>query len=132
MLFYLLGGQSIDLWKAQTRMILEKCGLVSFVVHPDYLTNDKRRTLYRDLLTYLQGLQSSKSVWFALPHDIDHWWRLRSKMSVVSDGASWRIRGEGSDEAVLAYAANTSGKLTYSLPCNAGTRCQLLDRSQRH
>jgi hypothetical protein len=37
-------------------------------------------------------------------------------MFLVSNGEFWQIRGEGSDQAVLAYAENTSGKLTYSVP----------------
>jgi len=116
MLFYLLGERSIDLWKKQTSMILEKSGLVSFIVHPDYTMSGEKRSYYQDLLTYLQGLRSSTNLWFALPREIDHWWRLRSKMSLVGDGDSWQICGEGSDQAVLAYATNVAGKLTYSIP----------------
>lgn len=116
MLFYLLGGRCIDLWKTQTSMVLEKFGLVSFIVHSDLAMNGDTRPLYQDLLSYLQELRSTTHLWFALPHEIDHWWRLRSKMFLVSDGESWQIRGEGSDQAVLAYAANSSGKLTYSIP----------------
>jgi hypothetical protein len=40
-------------------------------------------------------------------------------MSLVSDGDSWQIHGEGSDQAVLAYATNVAGKLTYSIPSKA-------------
>jgi hypothetical protein len=116
MLVHLLRERSIDLWKAQTSMVLEKFGLVSFLVHPDYVMSGERPSLYQDLLTYLQGLRSSTQLWFALPREIDQWWRLRSKMFLVGDGDSWQIRGEGSDQAVLAYAANASGKLTYSIP----------------
>lgn len=115
MLYYLLGARSIDLWKTQTDRILEKSGLVSFIVHSDYVINDVR-SLYQNLLTYLRELRSTTHLWFALPHEIENWWRLRSKMVLVSNGESWEIRGEGSDQAVLAYAENTSGKLTYSVP----------------
>jgi len=40
--------------------------------------------------------------------EIDHWWRLRSQMSLVGDGDSWQILREGSDQAVLAYATNVA------------------------
>jgi hypothetical protein len=116
MLFYLLGGRSIDLWKKQISMILEKSGLVSFIAHPDHVMSREHRPIYRDLLAYLQELRSSTNLWFALPREIDRWWRLRSKMSIVGDGDSWRIQGEGSDQALLAYATNVGGKLTYSIP----------------
>ena len=114
-LSYLLGEHSIDLWKKQISMILEKAGLVSFIVHPDYVMSGERQSLYRDLLTYLQELRSSTHLWFALPNEIDRWWRQRGKMSLVANGDSWEIRGEGSNQAVLAYATNVSGKLTYSV-----------------
>jgi hypothetical protein len=115
MLFYLLGARSIDLWRTQTGRVLEKSGLVSFIVHSDYVINGAR-SLYQDLLTYLRELRSTTHLWFALPHEIENWWRLRSKMFLVSNGEFWQIRGEGSDQAALAYAENTSGKLTYSVP----------------
>ena len=97
-------------------MILEKSGLVSFIVHPDYAMDGERRSIYRNLLTYLRELASNQHLWFALPREIDRWCRLRSKMTLVADGDSWQIRGEGSEQAVLAYATNLSGKLTYSIP----------------
>lgn len=120
MLFHLLGECSIDLWKMQTHAILEKHGLVSFIIHPDYLMQSEMRTLYRDLLAYLRDLRSNDILWFALPTEIDQWWRLRNNMALVKDGDSWRIRGEGSDKAVLAYASNVSGKLVYSMPSAKG------------
>ena len=116
MLFYLLGESSIDLWKMQTRMILEKHGLVSFIVHSDYVVNGEMRSLYRDLLAYLVDLQAREDLWFAVPKDIGQWWRLRNKMTLVKEGESWKIRGEGSDQAVLAYATSVSGKLEYLIP----------------
>ena len=54
MLFHLLGDYSLDLWKAQIREILEKNGLVSFIVHPDYVVEQKAMHVYRDLLSYLR------------------------------------------------------------------------------
>jgi hypothetical protein len=116
MLFYLLAESSIDLWEMQTRMVLEKHGLVSFIVHSDYVVNDEMRSLYRDLLTYLTDLRARENLWFALPREIGHWWRLRNQMMLVKDGESWKIRGEGSDQAVLAYATNVSDRLAYLIP----------------
>jgi hypothetical protein len=36
-------------------------------------------------------------------------------MSVVRDGKSWRIEGEGAEQAVLAFAKNVDEKLKYEL-----------------
>ena len=103
-LFHLLSERSIALWKTQTRLILEKNGLINFIVHPDYVTHDGVEGLYVDLLIYLRELCATRKIWQALPSEIDSWWRARSKMQLVTDGDDWRIEGSGSERAVVAYA----------------------------
>jgi hypothetical protein len=115
MLFHLLNERSIDLWKTQVEMILAKNGLVSFVIHPDYITERDTRSVYEDLLIWLRDLRSQQALWFALPSEIDSWWRARSRMSVVKDGEGWRIEGEGAERAVLAFARQVDGHLVYEL-----------------
>lgn len=115
MLFHLLNQRSIDLWKTQVELILEKSGLASFIVHPDYVMQPDTRSVYRDLLGYLREVREKQNVWFALPAAIDSWWRERSKMRVEKVGDSWRIVGEGAQRAVLAYAKNDGGKLVYEV-----------------
>jgi hypothetical protein len=115
MLFHILNEYSIDLWKDQVDLILGKNGLASFIVHPDYLIQSDAMSVYKDLLSYLRELSDRKPMWFALPADIDSWWRARSKMSVVKDGNSWRIEGDVTKRARLAYARNVEGKLVYEL-----------------
>ncbi len=110
MLMHILNQHSIDLWKAQTELIFDKHGLANFIVHPDYIIEPKAKSLYQELLGYLR---SHKDVWFALPREINAWWRMRSKMSVVREGSSWRVVGEGSENAQLAFAKNVDGKLVY-------------------
>ena len=112
-LFHILRCRSIDLWKTQTKMILQKYGLVSFIVHPDYIIEQETRSLYEDLLRYLQDVRSQRDIWFALPHEINSWWRMRSEMRLEKHGNSWKIVGDGAERAVLAYAKNIDGKLTY-------------------
>ena len=60
-------------------------------------------SVYRDLLGYLSDLR--RGLRFGSPSVGD---RLvvesSTKMSVVEERDSWRIRGEGADRAVLAYA----------------------------
>jgi len=121
-LFHLLDQRSIDLWKVQIELILEKCGMASFIVHPDYVMEPDTKSVYEALLAYLRNLRKKKQIWFALPSDIDSWWRARSKMSVIKHNNSWRIEGEEADRAVLAYAKNVDGKLVYELGTAAEAR----------
>jgi len=114
-LFHVLNKRSIDLWKAQVDLILRKNGLVSFIVHPDYVMEQDTRPVYEGLLGYLRELRGKSSLWSALPSDVDSWWRARNKMSVVKDGQSWRIDGDDTNRAVLAYATIVSGNLAYEL-----------------
>ena len=115
-LFHLLGERSIDLWKAQIELILEKNGLVSFIIHPDYIIEREERSVFAGLLDHLRTLREQSNTWFALPSDVDLWWRARSRMSVEKTGNSWRVVGEGAERAALAYAVRRDGKLVYEIP----------------
>ncbi|MGD1078807.1 MAG: hypothetical protein ABR881_10850 [Candidatus Sulfotelmatobacter sp.] len=123
MLFHLLGERSIELWKTQIKLILDKHGLVSFIVHPDYVMHDGVKGIYTDMLSYLRELRAARNVWVTRPSDVDHWWRQRSNMQLVQNGNEWLIQGEGAERAVVAYARNIDGNLVYELqpslsPCD--------------
>ena len=121
-LFHVLGERSIDLWKAQIDLILQKNGLMSFIVHPDYVIEQGALVAYKNLLRYLRELREKAQIWAALPTDVDSWWRARRKMSVVGDGHSWRIEGDDTGRAVMAYAKIVDGKLHYEVTQTATTR----------
>jgi hypothetical protein len=114
-LFHVLNERSIDIWKSQVDLILRKNGLVTFIVHPDYIMEPGPLSIYENLLGHLGELRETKAIWYALPSEINRWWRVRSKMSVVKHCDSWRIEGEGSERAVLAYAKICNGKLAYEV-----------------
>jgi hypothetical protein len=114
-LFHLLNERSIALWKDQVELVLEKNGLASFIVHPDYVQAPDTRRVYEELLKYLCDLGDQTPIWYPLPSEVDAWWRARSAMSVVKDGDSWRIEGDGSERAVLAFAKDVDGKLVYDV-----------------
>jgi hypothetical protein len=113
-LFNYLRKFSIDLWKTEIDLILEQNGLMSFIVHPDYITEDRERDLYQQLLVHLAEVRERRNVWIAAPHEIDRWWRQRSKMTLVSDSDGWRIEGEGSEHARIAYAREKDGNLAFT------------------
>ena len=114
-LFHYLGDYSLDLWKAQTEAILEKNGLMSFLIHPDYIIEKRAGEVYRDLLGLLRELGSRVNLWFALPGEVDQWWRARSKMRVVNHEGQCRIDGPAAERATLAFARAYGDHLEYEV-----------------
>jgi hypothetical protein len=114
-LFHVLNERSIDLWKAQLKKILSKNGLATLLIHPDYITEPETQMVYRELLGELSEMRKADRIWFAIPSEIDRWWRARSRMAIVKDNQSWRILGEGAERAVLALAKIVDGQLVYEL-----------------
>ena len=119
-LFYILLDRSIDLWRRQIDMILAHYGLISFIVHPDYITRPVECEQYRELLEHIVSLRETRSIWVARPSEINRWWRERSQLQLVPHGDSWRIRGRGSDRARLAFATLEEGKVTYRIADGLG------------
>lgn len=118
-LFHILRAHSTALWEEQCRLILAGHGLISVIVHPDYITTKKHNDTYRRLLGHLAHLRDNLFVWTALPGEINQWWRTRSQLSLVPDGEAWRIVGEGKERARIAYAHLVDGRLTYSFEASS-------------
>jgi hypothetical protein len=114
-LFNILHEYSIDLWIRQMDLIMEKHGLMSFIVHPDYLVTAQQRGVYEQLLNHLRGLDREKGVWLSTSGEVNRWWRQRDQMTWVSDENGWHIDGPGSDRACIAYASERDGRLSFSL-----------------
>jgi hypothetical protein len=112
-LFHILGTHSLRLWKQQMEMIMEQFGLISFIVHPDYLNTRKAVNAYQGLLENLAKLREEDDVWIPLPGEVDTWWRQRSKMRITEDGEGWRIEGEGAGSAKVAFARLRDDKVVY-------------------
>ena len=115
-LFHILGDYSIELWKRQVGLIMEKHGLVSFIVHPDYIGGEKALRVYKALLNYVSRLRDESDVWVALPREVNRWWRERSQMRLVREGRRWCIEGRGRERARIAYASVEGEQLAYTLP----------------
>lgn len=113
-LFHILGDYSIDLWKKQVKLVMAKHGLVSFIVHPDYSMEERALGVYKSLLGYLAGLRDAGKLWITLPREVNHWWRERSQMRLISEGGKWSIQGKGKERAKLAYATLTGNDIHYT------------------
>ena len=115
-LFRILGDYSIDLWKRQIALVRKNHGLISFIVHPDYLFEQRARDSYKALLEFLACLRDKDGVWSALPRDVADWWRQRSKMELVRENNQWHVEGQGSERARVAYASLAGETVVYRLP----------------
>jgi hypothetical protein len=113
-LFNILRQYSMDLWEQQIELILEQNGLISFIVHPDYLLDQRAREVYSSLLARLADLRQQSKMWIALPRELNDWWRSRNQMRLLKDGSSWQIEGAGAQRARIAFARLENGRLAYS------------------
>jgi hypothetical protein len=114
-LFHILNDYSIDMWKQQIAAITQHHGLMSFIVHPDYVIAKKARATYQALLQHLAQVRDEGQTWMALPREVNRWWRQRSQMSVVRDGRGWRIEGAGNERARLGFATRVDETLVLTL-----------------
>ena len=114
-LFHILGNFSTDLWKQQISLILEKHGLISFIIHPDYIIQERPRKIYIALLEHLSQLRSEANIWMPIPGDVDAWWRQRSQMRLRQVGGTWRIEGPGKERARVAWATVAGEEVLYAI-----------------
>jgi hypothetical protein len=119
-LFHILNDYSIELWATQIAMIRAQHGLISFIVHPDYVIEQRARAVYLDLLAHLRRLHTERQVWLDLPRNVDHWWRSRDAMTVVRDCGGWSIKGPDSHRARLGYASLSEDRLVYRVDAGPG------------
>ncbi len=129
-LFHILKDFSIDLWVRQIECISERHGLVSFIVHPDYILQRQPRETYTHLLAYLAGLRDAGTIWMALPREVNDWWRLRARMRLIDSRDGWIIEGEGRERARLAYATLQGDQLVYTLEPSRPSRAEGAEASR--
>jgi len=110
-LFNILNDYSTALWERQIELIMEKHGLMSVVIHPDYMVGARERSVYEALLAHLVNLRENKNVWITTPGEVNRWWRQRAGMTIVEEGGHLRIEGAGHERACIAYARETDGRL---------------------
>lgn len=114
-LFHILQRHNTELWRNQIEQIRSRNGLISCIIHPDYVTGSRELSVYRDLLNLFRQMREEARLWTALPGEIARWWRNRQAMRLVKHGAEWRIEGPGCERARIAWAALDGDRLHYSV-----------------
>lgn len=113
-LMHILKQESIDIWIKQIEEICSYHGLVSFIVHPDYLSEPHECKMYSDLLQHITRKKRECDLWIALPGEINTWWRQRNNMELIRTSDGWRIQGEGCERARVAFARIVDNDIVYS------------------
>ena len=114
-LFHFLHEYSLELWKRQIAMIRQHHGLISILVHPDYILEERAREVYLQLLRFLNTLRAKENLWITTPGSLNEWWRTRSTLNLVPDGSGWRIRGAGRERARIAFARLEGDTIRYEI-----------------
>ncbi len=104
---------SIELWKRQIELIMERHGLIHFVTHPDYMVCERARKTYIHLLQHISRLRDERKIWMARPQDVNDWWRQRALLSLTMRDGRWTISGPDSGRACICYAFARDDRLTY-------------------
>jgi hypothetical protein len=114
-LFNILRSYSLDLWEKQVTLILNKHGVMNFIVHPDYIRAENEQRVYRNLLARLAQLRETAGVWTPLPGKLNEWWRQRNLMKLVKRNGNWEVVGEGKERARIAFARLENDKVVYTV-----------------
>ncbi len=114
-LLHIFDDYSLDLWRRQLEIILERGGLASFNIHPDYVREPRANALFRSLLEFLARSAEERRLWVASPGEIADWWRCRATLEIHEEDGRWVPRGEGSERARVAHARLGAGGLTWEL-----------------
>jgi hypothetical protein len=114
-LFHILQDFSGDVWNRQLESVVARHGLLSVIVHPDYLGAYSAQRAYRCLLERLSTVRDAGHCWIPRPGEVESWWRTRSRLRLIRDANQWKIEGEGKDRARIAYAELDGTGLVYSI-----------------
>jgi hypothetical protein len=128
-LFNLIGEYSTDLWNRQIEMIAARHGLISFIIHPDYIIEERAQQTYKTLLQHVSGLRLRGNTWFALPKEVNQWWRQRNDMRIIPQNGGWIIEGAGAERAQIAFAVVTQDEIHYELPSQSARPLEVLAQS---
>ncbi|MEE9414907.1 MAG: hypothetical protein V3V01_06460 [Acidimicrobiales bacterium] len=118
-LFHVLGRYDLDLWIEQLDIIASEHGLASFIVHPDYILDDRGRGCYLELLALLSERAVRDNLWKPAPLELADWWKQRSRMKLEQRGDEWFVAGEGSENASVAWATLDRTEVTITPPGTA-------------
>lgn len=115
-LFHVLGRYDLELWTQQLDIIASEFGLANFIVHPDYILDERGKATYLELMELLAERAARDHLWKPAPLELANWWKQRSGMELEQRDGEWTVTGEGSDDARVAWAVLADGSVTIEPP----------------
>jgi peptidoglycan/xylan/chitin deacetylase (PgdA/CDA1 family) len=108
-LFEILRERDISLWRRKATWIARHGGLVTVLVHPDYMVGEERLSRYDELLSFLGSIDGG---WHALPREVARWWRRRAALEdAIAAGEPFDDAGWTAAGACLAWAQERDGAI---------------------
>jgi len=95
-LLHLLHSDPLNVWMLKARWISSFGGMILTLTHPDYIGSYPYLSRYDELLGQLATFRAT---WRALPSQVAAWWRLRSALTLRTDGDDVVIEGRDADQA---------------------------------
>ena len=114
-LFHILNDYSIDIWQKQIDLICRQNGLISFIVHPDYIIANHARQCYVRLLEFIRELHEPQELWVTLPGELNRWWRARQRTMLVKKGSQWIVEGPAKRDARIAFARVENDQIVFEI-----------------
>jgi hypothetical protein len=96
------------LWLEKVAYVQQNNGMALVNSHPDYLLNDRLRSIYTD---FLSEMQRKRDYWHALPRDVARWWRQRYELPVCEAQECGTLRVVNGELAVTAGAVSATERL---------------------
>jgi hypothetical protein len=113
-LFNILGERNIEIWEREIEAIHCNHGLITILVHPDYIIEKWAQDLYLKLLRHIANRAASDRIWLTTPGEVNDWWRYRSKLSLKQEGENWHVLGDSEHRSRIAYASLDGDSVRYS------------------
>lgn len=113
-LFHVLGRFDMEIWERQIESVVGHHGLLSLLIHPDYIIDRRGQDAYCRLLERVRTYSAKHNCWFALPREVARWWKQRQELKLVNASTGWQVLGKGAERARVAWATVERGKLIYS------------------
>lgn len=111
-LFEIVGKIDSAQWENKLAYISRLGGLVNLIVHPDYIFEGGRLTIYQRFLEYVL---SHNKPWCAKPCEISKWWKERNESNIMDVDGSLVVQGPAAMRGTVAVWSQIAENWAHAL-----------------